>query len=35
MRGSHNLSVDVKMIKNVGGTSCPIIANKLFHNFSK
>jgi hypothetical protein len=35
MRGFHNFSLDVKMIKNVGGPSCLIIKNKLFYNFSK
>jgi hypothetical protein len=35
MRGFHNLSIDVKAIKNVGGPSCWIIANKFSYNLSK
>jgi hypothetical protein len=33
MRGSYNLLVDVKMIENVGGPSCWIIAKNFFRNF--
>ncbi len=34
MRESHNLSVDVKVTKNVGRPSCQIITNKKFGNIS-
>jgi hypothetical protein len=30
MRGSYNLSLDVKVTKNVGRPSCQIITNKFF-----
>jgi hypothetical protein len=33
MKGSHNLSTDVKVTKNVEGTSCLIIANNFFVTF--
>jgi hypothetical protein len=32
MKGSHNLSTNVKMTKNVGRPSCLIITNKLCYN---
>jgi hypothetical protein len=31
MGGSHNIFVNVKTTKNVGGISCLIITNKIFH----
>ncbi len=35
IKGCHNLSIDVKVAKNVGGPNCQIIANKFFLNLSK
>jgi hypothetical protein len=33
MKGSHNLSVDVKITKNIRRPSCRIIANNFFTTF--
>jgi hypothetical protein len=30
MKGSHNLSIDAKVTKNVGGANCQIITNNFF-----
>ncbi len=35
MGGSHNILVNVKLTKNVGGISCFIITNKIFHKSFK
>jgi hypothetical protein len=35
MMGSRNLFTNVKVIKNVGKSSCLIIVNELFHKCSK
>jgi len=35
MKGSHNLLVNIKVKKNVGGPSCLISRNNFFRNFSK
>ncbi len=35
MRGSHNLFVNVKVTKIVGGPICFIVANNVFGNLSK
>jgi len=35
MMGSPNLFTNVKVIKNVGESSCLIIVNELFHKSSK
>ncbi len=35
MRGSHNLSIDLKVTKNVGRPICLMIINNFFRRFSK
>jgi len=35
MKGSHNLSIDVKVKKIVEGSICPIIGNNFDPNLSK
>ncbi len=35
MKGSHNLSINIKVTKNVEGPNQLIIANKLFRKFTK
>jgi hypothetical protein len=35
MKGFHDLSIDVKVTKNIGGPNYQIIANNFFHNLSK